>query len=82
VSVQLHADHDTWVRRFEAEPRRPGLNDFYQSRYAAAQATPADHVVDTGGIAPEEVARRVAALIGIIGQEKPVADQPSSRHET
>jgi chloramphenicol 3-O-phosphotransferase len=77
VSVQLHADYDTWVRRFEADARRPGLNDFYRSRYTEAQATPADHVVDTDGIAPKEVARRVAALIGITEQEKPVASEPS-----
>jgi broad-specificity NMP kinase len=79
VSVQLQADHDTWVRRFEADPRRPGLNDFYRSRYEAAQATPADYVVHTGGIAPTEVARRVAALIGIAEQEKSVVDRSSSR---
>lgn len=65
VSVQLHADQDTWVRRFEADSRRPGLNDFYRSRYVAAQATPADHVVDTGAMTPIEVARQVTALIGI-----------------
>ena len=52
VSVQLHAGPDTWRRRFQADPERPGLNEFYQGRYAAAQETPADHIVDTDGRAP------------------------------
>ncbi|MET9970886.1 AAA family ATPase [Streptomyces sp. NPDC006356] len=78
MSVQLHASHDTWLRRFEADPRRPGLNDFYRSRYAAAQATAADYVVETDGVAPMEVARRVAALVGLAEQEKSVADQSSA----
>lgn len=69
VSVQLHAGHDAWARRFAGDPERPGLDETYESQYAAAQATPADHVVDTDGLAPAEIARRIAGVIGLGGQE-------------
>lgn len=62
TSVQMHARYDTWSRRFAMDPERPSLDEFYRSRYAAAQETPADHVVETDGLTPIEVARRVAAL--------------------
>lgn len=65
VSVQLHAGHDTWRTRLDADQERPDLNDFYQGRHAAAQATPADHIVDTDGLAPIDAARHVAAAIGL-----------------
>ncbi|MFI9824796.1 AAA family ATPase [Streptomyces sp. NPDC052013] len=81
VSVQLRADHDTWIRRFEADPMRPGVNDFYQGRYAAAQGTPVDHVVETDGLTPMDVARQVAALIGLAEQGESVAHRPGpARH--
>jgi len=70
MSVQLHAGHDAWARRFEADPERPGLNEHYESRYAEAQATPADHVVDTDGLTPAEIARRIADVVALGGQEE------------
>lgn len=69
VSIQLHAAWEAWRRRFEADPERGGLNEFYQRRYEAAQATPCDHVVQIDGLAPVDVARRVAALIGLGGNK-------------
>ena len=63
TSVQLHASHETWSDRFEADSERPSLNDFYQSRYAADQVTPADYVVETDGLTPIEIAHRVAAVV-------------------
>jgi hypothetical protein len=71
VSVQLHAGHDVWRQRFGADPERPGLNEFYQGRYTAAQATQADHVVGTDGLSPIEVARRVAAVIALSEPVRP-----------
>ncbi|MET9022701.1 hypothetical protein ABZV93_22235 [Actinopolymorpha sp. NPDC004070] len=65
TSVQLHADHDEWFRRFEADPDRPSVNDFYRSRYEGAQETPADHGVKTDGLTPMEVAHEVAAVINL-----------------
>jgi len=46
-------------------PERPGLSEFYRSRYAAAQATPGDSIVDTDGLTPAEIASRVAAAINL-----------------
>jgi chloramphenicol 3-O-phosphotransferase len=66
ISVQLHASRKTWHQRFESDPERPGLNDFYTSRYAQAQTTVVDHVVDTDGLTPIEVARRVAEVTGVL----------------
>jgi chloramphenicol 3-O-phosphotransferase len=62
TSVQMHAGYDTWSRRFAMDPERPSLDEFYRSRYTAAQETPADHVVETDGLTPIEVARWVAAV--------------------
>ncbi|GAA2758977.1 hypothetical protein [Actinopolymorpha rutila] len=67
TSVQLHAGREVWARRFEADPERPSVNDFYRSRYASAQGTPADHVVETDGLTPMEVARRVAVVANLSG---------------
>lgn len=67
TSIQLHAGRDVWRRRFEGDPERRGINEYYQERYASAQATPADHVIDTDGLAPVEVARRVAEIIALGG---------------
>ncbi len=63
VSIQLRAERDTWRRRFEADPKRPSVDAFYLGRYTAAQTTPADHVVNTDGLSPIEVGRRVADII-------------------
>lgn len=65
-SVQLHADHDEWRRRFAADPARPSIDRFFRSRYEDAQATPVDEVVDTDGLLPAEVARRLAAVMGLV----------------
>ncbi|MFI7643175.1 AAA family ATPase [Nonomuraea sp. NPDC049400] len=66
ISVQLHASRETWHQRFESDPERPGLTDFYRSRYTQAQTTVVDHVVDTDGLTPFEVARRVAEVTGVL----------------
>lgn len=62
MSIQLHAGRETWQKRFEGDPERPGINEYYQERYASAQATPADHVIETDGLTPIEVARRIAEV--------------------
>jgi hypothetical protein len=65
VSVQLHASEGTWRRRFEADPERPPVSEFYQHRYEQAQDVAADHVVDTDGLTPGEIAGRVATAAGL-----------------
>jgi hypothetical protein len=65
TSIQLRAGRETWQQRFEGDPERPGINEYYQGRYTFAQATPADHVIDTDGLASIEVARRVAGTIAL-----------------
>ena len=67
MSIQLHAARETWQRRFEGDPDRRGINEYYRERYASAQATPADHVIDTDGLTPIEVARRVAEVLALSG---------------
>ncbi|MEV5894425.1 hypothetical protein [Nonomuraea fuscirosea] len=52
VSVQLHASRETWHQRFEPDPERLGLTDFYRSRCTQAPTTAADHVVDTDRLTP------------------------------
>lgn len=39
TSIQLHASHDTWHRRFGAGPDRPDVSEFYRNRYEQAQTT-------------------------------------------
>lgn len=63
VSVQLRASADTWLARFEANPDRPAVNDFFRSRYDGAQATPTDYVVETDQLDADHVAHRVAEII-------------------
>lgn len=65
VSVQLHASQGTWRRRCAADPERPLISEFYQDRYEQAQAAAADHVADTSGLTPAQIAGRVAAAIGL-----------------
>jgi hypothetical protein len=62
VSVQLRASADTWLARFEADPNLPAVNDFFRTRYGGAQATPADHVLETDQLDAFHVAHRVADL--------------------
>ncbi|WP_156742494.1 ATP-binding protein [Occultella aeris] len=63
VSVQLHAEPATWRRRFETDPGRPELDDFYRRRYYEAQRTPSDHVLRTDGKDARAVAADLAALL-------------------
>lgn len=65
MSVQLRASAKTWRARFEADPDRPPVNDFFKSRYAGAQTSPADHVVLTDDLDVVGVARRVADLVNL-----------------
>jgi len=67
MSIQLRAGRETWCRRFEGDPERRGINEHYQERYTSAQATPTDHVIDTDGLTPIEVARRVAEVLALGG---------------
>jgi hypothetical protein len=65
TSVQLRAGHEAWARRFTADPERPSLNDDYEKGYTACQAVPGDHVVETDGLTPIEVANAVALAIDL-----------------
>jgi hypothetical protein len=65
TSVQLRAGHEAWTRRFTADPERPSLNDNYERGYTACQAVPGDHVVETDGLTPIEVADAVALAIDL-----------------
>jgi 2-phosphoglycerate kinase len=63
-TVQLVASEDRWRARFESD-RRPPIDAFYESRYAGAQSTPADHRIDTDDCDPEQVAALLAVAIGL-----------------
>ena len=65
LSVQLLASQEAWRRRFEADPERGEVNEFYQGQYASAQGTPADHVIKTDDLTPIEVARRVGEILSL-----------------
>jgi hypothetical protein len=65
VSVQLLATQETWRGRFEADPERGGIDEYYEGRYASAQDTPADHVIVTDGLTPIEVAGRVVEILAL-----------------
>lgn len=69
VSVQLLASQEAWRRRFEADPERGEVNEFYRGQYASAQDTPADHVIETDDLTPIEVARRVGEILSLGGQQ-------------
>ncbi|PWJ54955.1 hypothetical protein SAMN06264364_105164 [Quadrisphaera granulorum] len=60
-TVQLVADQGVWEARFNADPDRPTVDDFYRGRHADAQAMRADVVVDTTAVSIEQAAARVAA---------------------
>lgn len=68
VSVQLRASPEVWRRRFEGDPERGEVDEFRQGRYASAQNIPADHVIETDGLTPLEVARRVGEILSLSGQ--------------
>jgi predicted kinase len=65
VSIQLRADAETWRARFDADPDRPAVNDFFRARYEGAQSTPVDHVVQTDQLSAVGVARQVAELVDL-----------------
>ncbi|SEE93227.1 hypothetical protein [Jiangella alba] len=67
TTVQLLAGEPGWRQRFTADPDRPPVDDFYLGRYAGAQATPADHRIDTDGRDIAAVAAELAALVGLPG---------------
>jgi hypothetical protein len=72
TSVQLRAGHEVWTRRFTADPERPSLNDDYEKGYRACQAVPGDHVVETDGLTPIEVANAVALAIDLSFPSQPL----------
>lgn len=65
LTIQLLASEERWRERFEGDGDRPAIDDFFLTRYAEAQATPADHRLDTNCMRPHEVAAEVAHLVGI-----------------
>lgn len=71
ISVQLHATRETWHQRFQTDRERPGLTDFYRTRYGQAQTTVVDHVVDTDRLTAVEVARHVGEVIGVLQSGSP-----------
>lgn len=64
-SIQLLAKIATWRQRFERDPERPAIDECFEGRYAAAQATHVDHRIDTDDLNPSEVADLVASIIGL-----------------
>lgn len=62
-TVQLLAREDAWRERFAADDCRPPLETFYINRYSEAQATPADHRIDTTDGSPDRTARALAAIL-------------------
>lgn len=62
TTVQLVASPEAWSGRLAVRSIAAEHEPFYRGRYAQAQSTPADHVVDTDGLTPAEVAACVADL--------------------
>jgi hypothetical protein len=57
TSVQLHAGHEVWTRRYTGDPERGGAPlARHEEGYRAAHAVPVDHVVKTDDLTPVEVA--------------------------
>lgn len=65
TSVQLLAEPATWRHRFERDPDRPPVDEFFEQRYGEAQTTAADHLIQTDGLKPIDVAHLIASLIGM-----------------
>ncbi len=63
-TVQFVASEATWRQRFSSDPERPPIDDFYEDRYAGANATPADHRLSTDDRMPREVASALAKILG------------------
>jgi chloramphenicol 3-O-phosphotransferase len=65
TSVQLHAGHEVWTRRYMGDPERGGGPlVHHEEGYTETHAVPVDHVVKTDGLTPIEVANAVALAIG------------------
>jgi chloramphenicol 3-O-phosphotransferase len=65
TSVQLHAGHEVWTRRYMGDPERGGGPlAHHEEGYTKTHAVPVDHVVKTDGLTPIEVADAVALAIG------------------
>jgi len=81
TSVQLHAGHEVWTRRFTGDPERGGGPlAHHEEGYTETHAVPVDHVVKTDGLTPTEVADAVALAIG--GALAHRADQGASLAQT
>ncbi|GIG68082.1 hypothetical protein Pen01_43770 [Phytomonospora endophytica] len=65
TTVQLLAGETTWRERWAADDSRPPIGEFFEDRYRAAQATPADFAVATDGVDAVTAARAVAAHVGL-----------------
>jgi hypothetical protein len=63
--IQLLADEVPWRERFDADPARPSIDEFFLDRYSSAQDTPADHRIDTSQMSVAEAADCVADLLGL-----------------
>lgn len=63
VTVQLLVARENWELHSTSDETRPVVDDFYLSRYNDAQATPADFSINTGALAPDEVAAAIAHRI-------------------
>ena len=65
TSVQLHAGHEVWTRRYRGDPERGGAPlVHHEEGYTETHAVSVDHVVKTDGLTPIEVADAVALAIG------------------
>ncbi|MBB5789488.1 AAA family ATPase [Jiangella mangrovi] len=63
TTVQLVVGETEWRRRFEADPDRPPIDDFFRDRYAGAQKTPSDHRIETDRRDVAGVAAELASLL-------------------
>lgn len=81
TTVQLHAGHEVWARRYMGDPERGGGPlARHEEGYTQTHAVPVDHVVKTDGLTPIEVADAVALAIG--GALARRADQGASLAQT
>ena len=65
TTVQLVARAATWRARFGGDSTRAEIDAFYETRYAAAQQTEADHRIDTDGLDPVAIAEGLVHLLDI-----------------
>lgn len=64
-TIQLLVDEDAWRARWASGASRPPIDSFYEGRYAGAQSTPGDHVIDTTELDVGQVATAVAKILGL-----------------